>query len=470
MDINLFLNKVCEEIKYKPARPGIAEELKSHIQEIKEDYINKGIQEREAEEKAVSQMGVAHDIGKSLNKIHRPKLDWKLLILITVLIGFGIAVAILKQPMMNNNYIGKTIIYMIIGISLSIVIYFFNYNNLKKHSNLIYLIASIIMIFPILSGGYVLNGIRYMRIFNITISSPTIALPLYLISFVGFITNYDKNKVINIQTSNKVLSINKDLIKILVCSIFSLFLMTRIPSITNAAILGVVYLVTGTIKIVHDKQNSTKKLVILYTITLLCIVYVIFTLTVGGSFRLRRIISSFNPETDPYGSGYVGMLQKNILENSKLIGEANTEVISDDDYIISMESNYTFIYLLGKAGLLVAGILVLTIILTSIKLILNAKKVKEQYGRYLIISLGTLYILQSFATILMNVNMGIQSNVNLPFVTYGGVNFIVNIVTIALIFSIYRRKDINKYDNETSTRKIRLFKLKKIKITIEYLN
>ena len=54
--------------------------------------------------------------------------------------------------------------------------------------------------------------------------------------------------------------------------------------------------------------------------------------------------------------------------------------------------------------------------------------------------------MQSFATILMNINMGIQTNVNLPFVTYGGVNFIVNSLTIAVIFSVYRRKDINEYD------------------------
>ena len=56
MDIKSFLNKVCEEIKYKPARKGISEELELHIQEIKEDFINKGINSDEAEEKAVSQM------------------------------------------------------------------------------------------------------------------------------------------------------------------------------------------------------------------------------------------------------------------------------------------------------------------------------------------------------------------------------------------------------------------------------
>ena len=38
-----FLNKVCQEIKYKPARRGIAEELELHIEDIKEDYLKSGV-------------------------------------------------------------------------------------------------------------------------------------------------------------------------------------------------------------------------------------------------------------------------------------------------------------------------------------------------------------------------------------------------------------------------------------------
>ena len=49
MDIKHFLDKVCNEIKYKPVRSGISEELKLHIQEIKEDYQNQGMEEKKAE-------------------------------------------------------------------------------------------------------------------------------------------------------------------------------------------------------------------------------------------------------------------------------------------------------------------------------------------------------------------------------------------------------------------------------------
>ena len=39
LDIKSFLNTVCEQIKYKPVRPGISEELEQHISEVKVNFI-----------------------------------------------------------------------------------------------------------------------------------------------------------------------------------------------------------------------------------------------------------------------------------------------------------------------------------------------------------------------------------------------------------------------------------------------
>ena len=69
MQIKEFLNTVCEQIKYKPIRNSISEELENHIEESKENYIRDGLEEKEAEEKAIVQMGNAEEIGKKLNKI-----------------------------------------------------------------------------------------------------------------------------------------------------------------------------------------------------------------------------------------------------------------------------------------------------------------------------------------------------------------------------------------------------------------
>ena len=39
LQIKEFLNTVCEQIKYKPIRNSISEELENHIEESKENYI-----------------------------------------------------------------------------------------------------------------------------------------------------------------------------------------------------------------------------------------------------------------------------------------------------------------------------------------------------------------------------------------------------------------------------------------------
>lgn len=453
MDIKNFLNTVCNEIKYKPIRKDIEEELELHIKDIKDDYIKSGMSEVEAEENAVKQMGEAQDIGKKLNKIHRPKLDWKLLILVGILMGFGLIVSILKQTFMDGNYIGKTIFYMLIGIGLSIAIYFFDYRKLKSYSNLIYLVASIIMILPMLGFGVVVCGLHYVKISVITFYPATVTIPLYIIAFVGFIVDYNKNNNTKISILDEEFSINKDFIKISVLTIFSLMLFMNISLINNAVMLFLAYLIIITVKIVQDKENRIKKLVMIYTPILSVIIF--FTIAIFTSpYKSARIIGSFYPESDPTGAGYIGMLQKDVLKNAKFVGEAETQVISSDEYIISLESNYTFIYLLGKIGILFSGILILVILLTSLKLILNAKNITDQYGKLLIIGLSSLYIIQSVLNVLMNLNLGIKTNINLPFVSYGGVYFVINIISIAIIFSVYRRKDINLRDRDSQNKSL----------------
>ena len=88
----------------------------------------------------------------------------------------------------------------------------------------------------------------------------------------------------------------------------------------------------------------------------------------------------------------------------------------------------------------------MTIILVSVKLILNAKNIKDKYGKFLIIGMGSLYIVQSIMSVLMNVNLAVRTGFNLPLVSYGEVYFIVNMICIGLVLSVYKRKDVIEYE------------------------
>lgn len=148
MQIKEFLNNVCEQIKYKPIRNEISEELENHINETKENYIEEGMEEKEAEEKAINQMGNAEEIGKRLNKIHKPKFNLQLLILVFILLEFGCIVS-------NLDYSDKykiNLIVIILSIIPFLLIYFFDYRKLQKYSNLIYSIPTVMIIYSMIDA------------------------------------------------------------------------------------------------------------------------------------------------------------------------------------------------------------------------------------------------------------------------------------------------------------------------------
>lgn len=145
MQIKEFLNNVCEQIKYKPIRNEIAEELESHIKEAKEGYIEQGIHEEEAEEKAIMQMGKPEKIGNKLNKIHKPKINWQLLILTIILLEFGCLISYVD----GTDKWKINLITSIFTMIPCILIYFLDYRKMKKYSDMFYIVATILVIHAI---------------------------------------------------------------------------------------------------------------------------------------------------------------------------------------------------------------------------------------------------------------------------------------------------------------------------------
>ncbi len=446
MQIKDFLEKVCNEIKYKPIRKEISKELENHIEESKEAYMHKGESEENAINKAILDMGDAEVIGKTLNKIHRPKLDYKLCILLLILLCFTFLVVGIKTTSHvfsegEGPFFIKTIVYLIIGFILGLVIYFMDYTKITRYSNYIYIASSILIIYTVLFSNYQINGIPYLNVGNIfTVSISTVAMPLFLISFIGFIQNVGKYRVEFRVFNLETIKIDKGLIKIVVLSIFSLLLFVYIPSLTSAFILGIAYMIIATVKILKDSHKKVRNLLKLWGVVFALGIICIISLTAGAPYFLERIITTFHPETDPEGAGWLGINRKLIIESASMFGEA--EDMSNALELFDEGTEYAFISILAHYGWIVAILLIITIILISVKLIINSIKVKDAYGKMLIIGISCLFIFQSVFNVLMNLNLWFEAGFELPFISYGGTGLIMNMVCLALVLSIYRRKDI----------------------------
>lgn len=439
MQIKEFLNTVCEQIKYKPIRNSISEELENHIEESKENYIEEGMQEEEAEEKAIVQMGNAEEIGKKLNKIHKPKLDWKLLIILIVLLGFGFLVAFTRETKIVSykfDFIARYISSAIVGGILSIFIYFIDYTKIKKYSNIFYIIATLFMVYSLLFGIKI-NGLSYIYFSLITFSPVIIAMPLYIIAFVGFI-NEEKQYKKNIIILNR--DINLKLLKIISLSIISIIILAIIPSITSAFMLGLIYLIIGSVKLVQTKTNIKRNLLMLWGIPTILGLILLLGVMIEKPYIVDRFVAVYNPESQADCYGWLPLKRKIIINSAQTFGEADDTSNALEQ--IDEDVNYAFISILAHYGWIVSIGIVIAVLALSIELIINSIKIKEINGKLLIIGMSSMFILQSIFNILMNLNLIIDANFNLPFVSYGRLNLIVNMICLALVLAIYRRKDI----------------------------
>ena len=76
-----FLSVVINQIRSKEAKEFISSELEYHLKMAKNRWMEKGFNEIDAEVKAVKQMGNPIKIGHELNKLHRTRIDWFMIIL-----------------------------------------------------------------------------------------------------------------------------------------------------------------------------------------------------------------------------------------------------------------------------------------------------------------------------------------------------------------------------------------------------
>ena len=439
MQIKEYLNEICEQIKYKPVRKEIAKEIEDHINDIKEDLKNNGEDEEKAEIKAISQMGNAKEIGKKLNKIHKPKLDWKLLIITLVLIFFGFIVSL---KTINNifetnelNYMTRYILVTLFGTILGIVVYFGNYKKVQKYSYLLYIIASGIIIYTFLFGY-----LSYMKIGNRYISATTIAIPLYIISFVGFLMEKSTKNFLEIKILNKLIKVKDNLIKLLLLAMISIVLIGMLPSKASVIILTLNYLILLSAKMILTQKNNIKTVLKIWGIALILGISFVICILVFAPYQVERIDAIFNPEKYAQDEGWLALNRKMIINSAQAFGEA--EDMGNANVLLDEGDNYALVSVLAHYGWVISSAIVIAIILFSCKLILDAVKIKDEYGKLLIIGISTMFILESILNILMNFNLGIEADFSIPFISYGEINMIVNLAILGFLLSIYKRKDI----------------------------
>ena len=402
-----YLESVCLKIKSKRAHNQIKEELYAHIEEKKKDYIKCGDSEKIAEEKALRDMGSSDILGEELNKVHKEKFNYRILITVAFLIITGI---ITMYSLRGNAYnyfsneyffINKMIIYTTLGIGAFLLISFFDYRKIKNKSVHLY-IVSIALFMVLLLFNSPINDIKgWISIGPVTVNIRDLAVNIFLISLVGIFKD--------IKWDTK-----KGMIYGVILSFIPLGLLMILKYSLGVAIV--------------------------YTVTLIFLLYISTKnrkLTFGVMFVFIIVLVLIYSENSY--DNYLHNTIKELLESSLFIGKGtgiDLDIFSNNisDCIIA-----SLIYSFGWAF----GILVLSLVLFLIISIYKiSEKICDIYGKRLIIVISTIFTCQYVLGFLYNFGILNFYSVSIPFISYGGSNIIISFLGIGIIMNIYKGKKL----------------------------
>ncbi|EAQ2699405.1 FtsW/RodA/SpoVE family cell cycle protein [Listeria monocytogenes] len=401
-----YLGKVIAKVKSKQAHSMIKKELSNHLEELSHSFQKRGLSIEDADKKAMQEMGDPSAVGKNMNQLHKPRMDWLLIALFILLAGIGFLPLMSDVVSPNSFFIKKQIVWLALAILALIGFLFFDYRKLKNLWMYFYAAALILFFTPFLVGVSLTGGGRWVSLGGIMIDSPAISLFLFFLAWAGIFT-----KVTDFKGWKK-------LVMLLILFWAPVISYTMI----NRLVFSIIYfLCVLVMSIFYYRRNRFAIKVALGNLLVGIIFISTMILKFSSSYLSDNLISvkAILSQAGWFGKG---------LHNNLTIPEAHTD--------------FVFPFLVYSFGWVFGIFLCLLLLVFIIRISLNAFKTKDLFGRLLTIGGAVLFTVPAFWNILMGLGIVPIMVVPLPFISYGGSMLLVYAALLGLILNVYRRKDI----------------------------
>lgn len=436
--VDAFLREVLDKVKYKKMHPYLAQELNDHIELLKEEIMEEeGLSEEAAYERAVAQMGDAKEVGEGLHKMHKPILEWRIILLVGILIGIGTFVLSYYTSQFNdgmqNMALKQGIFAGLASMYVIFIIYKVKYIKAEKLTYFMYGLSVILMVLT-LSAGKEVNGVRrWLEVGPILFETCSVTVPLFILSFIGFIRKWGNQGL-------------KGYVKLFVVAEVSIglcavqYFAKGIVLLISFIFIVVVYTYTS------DFKGNRKRFLSYISIGIAtgCIgmVYMI----VSVPYRLERIMTFINPQRDPQGEGYILIYLRKVIENAKWVGNSFNIESGYVPLPVESWSELMFSFIIGSMGIISAISIVVIMSLLLIRCFKMAYKVRENYGKLVIYGFSMYFTVQVVMSIAFSLGYLPVGICYLPFISYGGTSLIMDMIMMGFVLCIYRYKDIAPYE------------------------
>ncbi len=428
MDKRQFLEAVTEQIRFEKAREMISDELENHIEDQKEAFMSEGISETESYQKAIEDMGDPVEVGISLDRIHRPKMEWKMILLVLGLSILGLFFQyVMFKDMGSESYpynINSQCVYIMIGLAVMMFFCFFDYTRIGLWGKTGAAVLLLLLLYSYFGGLSVFGQRGYLRVGGLSVSLRQL-IYLYIPFYGGILYSY-KNQG------------RKGFTKSMVWSVLPVVLVLKLPDLSTAGSLMLIMLIQ--VCFITRKGwfgEWKKKLAFVVSAVIgLPVFLVLYFVFFGAEYQKARLFSVFNTLGD---QSYQINMARNLISGSKWIGEGR---LNAKGFLPAAASDYIVTYVMSYYGILTVIVLLAVLGLFIFKTFKISVHQKNQLGTVIGVGCSLVFMIQIVLYVMVNLTIFPSTAVFLPLFTYGGTGTIVSFALIGILLSIYRYQNV----------------------------
>ena len=405
-----YLQAVQNHIEWKRAKSVATSELADHIQDQYFAFLESGYDNQQSMEKAIAEMGDAELVGKELNRIHQPKINWAIVLLTGLFLLAGIITSIATTPLADiiPKFAG-----IAIGCIAAGIVCFLDYTLILRFPRIIYCTLLLLTILSFLFDAR--NGISL-----INYSYTFYLLMIFPLAIIGVAFHIKSNP----STSG--------LIVFILYAVPPIFLSVLISSQSALLVLSL-SVVSIIIYIVKQKWARIDKNNI---IGVACILLVL-----GIGIHYVQMITNSSNVLSIRQDNFTYMFLTDMIKTAPFAGNSSISLNTASLSILKDRPIALLIMNYGVISVILLSILFAVLLFLVFRI---GKRQNTDVGRLISHIIVLIISLQLLCAILTDIGVFNAFSMCLPFVTSGGIFTIYNLLLIGVLLSVNRNEDIAK--------------------------
>lgn len=331
-----------------------------------------------------------------------------------------------SMPIAQNLYhdpfffVKREIFYFFIILLLSFIFLRIPIIFWEKNSSIILVISIFLLAVVLLIGNSKHGSYRWITIglFHIQPSE------LCKISSFCYISSYLSRKYNEVR--NNFWGFFKPMSIIIIQS----FLLLAEPDLGT-----IIVLLFTTLSILFISGAEIKQFLIIISISMLIITFLILF----EPYRIKRILSFWDPWRDPFGKGYQLTQSLMALGRGNFLGQGLGNSIQKLNYLPDAHSDFIFSIIGEELGFIGSFLTLLMIFILSLRAMhigQQALEKKEIFSGFLACSIGVWFSFQTLINIGGVTGILPTKGLTLPLISYGGSSLIINLIAIFFLLRI----------------------------------